>query len=271
VLDLGTAPPRPVRVLAVISIESAGPSSLTSLPDHAFWADLFQAPARSVGAQAVVGLHAVQKLYEPNWVASALAVEYVDAAAPPDSCGCVLAVPDPQVHVGKKPRDRAEIADNLRVRLAVLCAERGWYPLLGDSAAAATLGHGVDARLALALDSLPPQKDVAPERARRVTTDPSPGRTDQVACAASLIDAAGDTLLATSRPASSTDLAAIMHMPSPDPRGPIERATDPKTPEERVREMQLMGRYGPRGPIEEAYWRAYRKELEALPGPSRAH
>ncbi len=83
VFDLGTAPPQPVRVLAVISLESAGPPSLWSGPDHEFWARLFQAPARATGAQAVVGLHAVQKMSGGIFVASALAVEYLDPGAAP--------------------------------------------------------------------------------------------------------------------------------------------------------------------------------------------
>lgn len=243
VFDLDSPPPRPVRVLAVISIESAGPSSLWSLPDHALWARLFQAPARAAGAQAVMGVHAFQKVFESTWLASALAVEYLDPDEAPDSCGCVVEVPEPVVHLGVSQHDHDEIARNLRLRLAALCAERGWYPLVSDSVSAARFGHGVDARLALALDSLRVPVDVTPERSRRVTSEPGPAWKGVVGCYASLVTAAGDTLLSALRPASTTDLFAILHQ---HPNGPL-------------------------GPIDEAYWRAVHKELESLPAPSRAH
>src|ERR1043166_967293 len=126
VFDLGTAPPRPVRVLAVISLESAGPASLWSGPDDEFWARLFQAPARATGAQAVVGLHAVQKFGGGIFLASALAVEYPDSGAAPDSCGCVLAVPEPRVNLHVSRQDGAEIARKLRDRLVGVAADNGW-------------------------------------------------------------------------------------------------------------------------------------------------
>src|SRR5439155_23250581 len=56
VLELPQAPSRPVHVLGVIRLDSKGPASLTEQPDHAFWARQFQAPARSLDADAVIGL-----------------------------------------------------------------------------------------------------------------------------------------------------------------------------------------------------------------------
>ncbi|HEY6194337.1 MAG TPA: hypothetical protein VI504_04780 [Candidatus Eisenbacteria bacterium] len=265
VFDLGTAPPRPVRVLAVISLESAGPTSLSSGPDHEFWARLFQAPARAAGAQAVVGLHAVHKFDSGIYAASALAVEDLDPGSAPDSCGCVLAVPEPHVKLGVSEDDRAEIASNLRDRLVVLAAGRGWYPLAGDTAAAATLGHGVDAWLSLALDSLRMRTDEHPERSRRITSDPSGGWWEGVACNAALVGAAGDTLFAATRPVSTTDVFAMLHRDPPAPR-----ALPGGDGSRNGFWMMDMSRHGPRGPIDADYWRAVRKELESLPGPARA-
>ncbi len=148
----------------------------------------------------------------------------------------------------------------------VVAAERGWYPLVGDSAIAATLGHAVDARLALALDSLRTHTDERPERSRRITSDPSGGWWEGVACNASLVSAAGDTLFAAMRPASTTDVFAILHQRADDP---LLAAMRPASTTDVFAFMHQRA-HGPRGPIDEDYWRAVRKELESLPGPARA-
>lgn len=201
VLELSQAPARPVRVLGVIRLESNGPASLTEQPDHAFWARQFQAPARSLGADAVIGLRFTRISGESTQLVSGLAVEYVEAP-PEHGCGCVILVPPAHLGAAIAERDRARLSTSLQATAAEVLEKLGWYVVwsTGDDENArnvgqevAAIGQRIDAELIVSVDTVGTFAERAAADPHSIVSSPGPGHQVRMRTGAALIGAGGDT------------------------------------------------------------------------------
>ena len=181
VLGLTQVPSRPVRVLGVIRIESPGPSSISENAGPEFWARLFQKPARTLGADAVIGMRTVRYEGEPRLVTTGLAVQYSDSSSD-SGADVILAIGSPRITVPLSEEERTELAASLQARAAVSLERKGWYVVMfgGDlpletavGQEVPMLGGRIQAQLTLALDTVGVVVD--PPSKRSIVSDPANG------------------------------------------------------------------------------------------------
>lgn len=135
-----------MRVLAVLSTETSGPTGLRQ-PTADYWLSRFRGTAAKLGAEAVTGVQWIHFASRGRYFATALAVASAPEGAAAASCGRVVAL-EPIVNLCDAPEGlRASDEEALRLALGYSLGRKGYYL----SSAEDTSSARVDAPLGLAV------------------------------------------------------------------------------------------------------------------------